>query len=62
MTEKNEELTTLKEVLEYFEELALSYPYLDEYDIMITEDSNKPIIIMSPIEFEKIQKKVLGNG
>lgn len=55
------ELTTLDELIEYLEELAESYPYLDpDYDILVLEGSKKPIIIMSPEEFIKLERRVLG--
>lgn len=58
----DEELSVddVAELIQFLEELAEEYPYLDEYKILIVEESTEPIIVMNPAEFLKLQKRVLG--
>ena len=49
-----------KEVLKFFEEQATSIPWLDDFDIYITDDSSKPIIIMSNDEYKKQIYRMTG--
>ena len=56
----DEMIDSMKELITLLESLAESFPYLDDYDILVVEESQKPIIIMSPDEFLKVQRKVIG--
>lgn len=61
--ENNEAITTTEELLRYLEGLAEDYPYLDEdYAILVIEECKKPFIVMNPIHFEELYKKVVGSA
>ena len=56
----DEMIDSMKELITLLESLAESFPYLDDYDILVVEESQKPIIIMNPDEFLKVQRKIIG--
>jgi len=58
--EDGEEIKSFEELIRLLEEEAEEYPYIDDYPILIVEESKRPIIIMSPSEFEKLEKRILG--
>jgi len=55
-----EEINEVTELISYFEDLAESYPYLMDYDILIIDESTRPIVIMSPEEFNKLKRSIVG--
>jgi hypothetical protein len=51
----------LKEIIKILEESSKSYPFLDpDYNILIVEESETPIIIMNKKEYGKLWEKVTG--
>ena len=51
----------IEEVIKTLENAAKPYPFLDpEYDILIIEESEKPIIIMNTEEYNKLWEKIIG--
>ena len=51
----------IEEVIKTLESAAKPYPFLDpEYDILIIEESEKPIIIMNEKEYNKLWDKIIG--
>lgn len=55
-----ESLKEFKDLIEFLESEAKSYPYLDEYKILVLEDSSTPIIIMNLVEFKRLEQKIVG--
>ena len=57
----DDEIDNIEDLIKYLEDEAESYPYIDpDFDILILDCSNKPIIILSPQEFKKLEKKIIG--
>ena len=56
----SEEVDNFVDLIHYLEEIAESFVYIDEYKILVIDGSREPIIIMSPDEFMKAQRKALG--
>jgi hypothetical protein len=50
-----------KELIEALERASKPYPFLDpEYEILVIEESEKPIIIMNKEEYAKLWEKITG--
>jgi hypothetical protein len=60
---KIEEDEDLKLFIEYLETLAVDLPYLDpDFRIVVLESSTVPFIVMSPEVFEKLERRIIGDG
>jgi len=56
------DVENLKEAIKALEKAAKPYPFLDpEYNILVIEESETPIIIMNKEEYEKLWGKVIGS-
>lgn len=52
----------LKEILLLLEESSVSMPYLDnDFEILVVEESEKPIIILNNKELSELWKRVVGS-
>lgn len=51
----------INEIIQYLESSARLYPYIDDWKILVLEESTEPIIIMNQIEFDKLEEKIVGN-
>lgn len=59
---KEEEIDDVTELIEELASLAESYPYLDEYKILVIEGCPHPFIVMNPFDFRDLERKVIGSG
>jgi len=54
----NDEIVDVEDVIKYLSSLAESFPYLDEYKILVVDFNVKPFIIMDERELKKIHLKM----
>ena len=55
------DVKNLKEAIKALEKAAKPYPFLDpEYNILVVEESEQPIIIMNKKEYNKLWEKIVG--
>jgi len=57
----DEVIESFGDFIHYLESQAKHLPYLDDYPILVVDESTKPFIIMNIEEFKKLQRKVLGD-
>jgi hypothetical protein len=56
------DVKNLKEAIKALEKAAKPYPFLDpEYNILVVEESEQPIIIMNKREYNKLWEKIIGD-
>ena len=58
--EEDEAFGDIVKLIHYLEETAEHYNYIDDYKILVIDGSREPIIIMSPEEFLKVERRTLG--
>jgi len=52
------EEVTLETIIRFLGESAVPIPYLDEYPFFITESCNRPFIVISSQDLERLEKSV----
>jgi len=58
--EDTEGIAAFEGVIQYLQSLSEEHRYLDDYNILVTDACTEPFIVMSPIEFDKLTRKIVG--
>lgn len=58
--DEENEVGTVGELILHLEGMAEPYPYLSDFDILVIEESSKPILIMNLEEFRRFEDSVIG--